>query len=286
MKRIISILALSIFVISVAYAAPKTNNASTVKVKEDSSVVDSAKAAAPVEMTEKGESLKAASIKTSTKESVKECNSSLTSLLPIVSLIVSILALALAAVVFIFSKKKYEELYGRYLKVKNDMKNLSYEINGNLSKKIDSNGAKIDAKIIAVKEQILEEMKAVQGSRVERSEFKPVITEESEPPKFVSKTFYGIYKPKAKGVYLDQITDIRDGGSTFEIKTISDTEAVMHLVDNLSKTQFSGLMGDAVDVTEGSNPQSYDTISEVEAGRMKLSEETWTITKKILVQLS
>lgn len=283
MKRIISILVLSIFMVSGAYAAPKTDNANA--LKEENSVVDSTKSSTPVTVAEKDEPAQTASVKSTSKEPVKESTSSQSSLITLIALIISVIALALAAFVFIFSKKRYEELYGRYRKLKDDLKNLPYEITGDLNRRIDSNGAKFEAKVNAAKEEILEEMKAAQATQAEEPEVKPEVIAEPEPPKFVSKTFFGIYKPKAKGVYLDQITDNRDGGSTFEIETISETEALVHLVDNLSKTQFSGLMGDAVEVTEG-NPQSFENIFEVEAGRMALSEETWTITKKILVKLS
>lgn len=279
MKRIISILALSIFMISGAYAEPKSDNANA--PKEESTVVDSTKAGSPATVADNEEPAKTASVKSTSKEPVEDSTSSQSSLITLIALIISVIALALAAFVFIFSKKRYEELYGRYRKLKDDLKNLPYEITGDLNRRIDSNEAKFEAKINAAKEEILEELRAVQTPKVEE----PEVIADPELPKFISRTFYGIYKPKAKGVYLDQITDIRDGGSTFEIETISETEALVHLVDNLSKTQFSGLMGDAVEVTEG-NPQSYENITEVEAGRMALSEETWAITKKILVKLS
>lgn len=282
MNRIIAILALSIFMVSGACDAPKTESANVPKT--ENTVVDSTKSFTPVTVADKGKT--DAFVKSHSKETVEDRYLSQPTLITLIALIISVISLAFATVVFIFSKSRYKELYGRYGRVKNDIDNLSYEIKGDLDRRIASNGATLDSKINAVKEQILEELRAVHVPHVEVPETKSEDITKQAHPKFVSRTFFGIYKPKAKGVYLDQITDIRDGGSTFEIETISEKEALVHLVDNLSKTQFSGLIGDAVDVTEGSNPQSYDIISEVEAGRMKLGEETWTITKKILVQLS
>lgn len=284
MKRIVSILVLSIFIVSGAHAAPETDTTNAPKVENQ--VADSTKSTSSVSSADKDKSTKTALVKKSDKESKEESGLLESSSLSLISLIISVIALALTVVSFIFGKKKYESLYGRYEKVKFDLKCLSSEVNDEIKRRIDSSSVKLDAKINAVKEQILEEVKAVQTSKAEIPEVEREIIVEPQPPKFVSRTFFGIYKPKARGVYIDQITDNRDGGSTFVIETVSETEAVVHLVDNLTKTQFSGLMGDAVAVTEGSNPQSYETISEVEAGRMVLSEETWTITKKILVQLS
>lgn len=280
MKRIISILVLSIFMVSGAYARQNADNTNTPETKEVSTVVDSAEATSHASDAVKGES----AIATSSK-SAGENKSSQSSFLTMIALLVSIVSLALAVVGIVFSWKRYEKLHGRYCKLKDDLETMKYDMKEDISRRIDSNVATLDDKINAVKEQ-LEELRAVQTSKSECADIKPEVVAKPESPRFVSKTFFGIYKPKAKGVYIDQLTDTRDGGSTFEIETISDTEAIVHLVDNLSKTQFSGLMGDAVNVTEGSNPQSYDVISEVEAGRMSLNEETWTITKKILVKLS
>ncbi len=107
-----------------------------------------------------------------------------------------------------------------------------------------------------------------------------------DEPKFVPKTFFGVYKQSSKGVKVDQTSSNKEGASTFEIITVSDDSAIYHIVDTLSKTQFASLNELAlVEVVEG-NPQSYSSISEEDPGEMKLYDDVWRIEKKVKIKLS
>ncbi len=107
-----------------------------------------------------------------------------------------------------------------------------------------------------------------------------------DEPKFVPKTFFGVYKQSSKGVKVDQTSSNKEGASTFEIITVSDDSAIYHIVDTLSKTQFASLNELAlVEVVEG-NPQSYSSISEEDPGEMKLYDDVWRIEKKVKIRLS
>lgn len=275
MKKIFITIALSLFMVSGVYAAPEN------KVAEPDSTEKAA-----VDTTKKQEAApaKADQSKKESKAVAEPEEKTTNKALPITACGIAILALIGSAFAFFNSKSRYEELYDRYRKLREDSKSFSYEWKQDITSKIDFNNRKIDEKILAVKENILSELKAA------LPEPHPVVVEapvaaDLDVSMFVSQTMYGIFKTKVKGVYSNQVTDNREGNSTMEIVTVSDTEADVHLVSNLSKTQFSALMGDAVDVIEG-NPQSFDTITEVEPGKMILDNDIWTLFQKIKVKLA
>lgn len=284
MNRFFTTIALSFMLISGAYAAPNNETDGKTQEKEQPVAVDTSKKAQSV-MTENGADKKESSKSDAKKVSAKkaETGEPQSSKFPLISTIIAVLSLAFSVFVFFFSKSKYEELYDRFATCKDDIGSLKSELN-NIKNSLESNNHKVNDKFTAIKEQILGEIKVSQNQKVEP--VLPVVepVEQSEP-KFMSRTFYGIYKSKAKGVFVDQTTDIREGNSTLEIVTVSDNVATVHLVDNLTKTQFSNLNGDAVQVIEG-NPQSYEVISEVEGGRMELIEDIWTLSQPIKVNLS
>lgn len=284
MKRFYTTIALSFILISGAYASPNNEIDDKTPEKEQPAAVDTSKKAESV-ITENGANKKESS-KSDVKEGLakrSEADEPKSSKLHLFSTILAVLSLAFSAFVFFFSKSKYEELYDHFKTCKAEIGGLKSDLNS-FKNSLDSNNHKVNDKFTAIKEQILEEIKVSQNQRVE-----PVLPNvepvEQPEPKFVSRTFYGIYKSKPKGVYADQITDMREGNSTLEIVTVSDNAATVHLVDNLTKTQFSNLNGDAIQVIDG-NPQSYEVISEVEAGRMELREDIWTLTQPIKVNLS
>ena len=290
MKRFISIFALSLMMFCGAYAAPENESANAPQENKETVAADTTKkpvadnsAKANDENTEAAKSGRQK--KNEKDKAVVEEESARTSLHPLISAILAVLALGFAAFVFFNSKSRYDELLNRYRRVKDDLKSLSFDISCDITNRMESQNIRFDGKLTALKDQILADLKSTKAVETGVAEIKPEVVAEPEPPKFVSQTFYGIYKSKVNGVYVDQITEMREGNSTLEIVTVSDNEADVHLVEGLTKTQFSGLMGDAVQVTEG-NPQLYETITEEEAGHMTLNEDVWTLTQSIKVKLA
>lgn len=274
MKKLFITIALSFFMVSGVSAAPENKIAKPDSTEKEAVDTTKKQEVAPVKADQPKKESKAV-------DGLEEKTTN--NMLPIAACGIAILALIGSVVVFFNSKSRYEELYDRYCKLREDLRSFSFDWNHNVTSKIDFNNRKIDDKIQAVKESILSELKAAQP------EPQPIVAEtstdvEPEAPKFVSQTMYGVFKTKVKGVHSDQVTDSREDDSTMEIVTVSDTEADAHLVSRLSKTQFSAL-GNAVDVIEG-NPQSFDTITEAEAGKMILDNDIWTLQKKIKVKLA
>lgn len=279
MKRFISILVLSLMMFCGGTFAAQQNDTTNISKENKENVEDKKVSAPEVSDTTQKKSDPEHNIYKKTEETA------LSSLLPLISAILAVLALVFTAFVFFNSKSRYDELYDRYRKVKDDLNSLRFDISGDITKRIDSNVVKINGSLAALKDQILNELKSEQSAKAEASGIKAKVVASPNPLRFISHKYYGIYKSRIKGVYAEQMTEMREGNSTFEIVTVSDNEADVHLVEGLTKTQFSGLMGDAVQVTEG-NPQSYETISEEAAGHMTLNGDVWTLTQKIKVKLS
>ena len=175
-------------------------------------------------------------------------------------------------------KQEINDVSQGLVKLKNELKS---EINSNVSQVQNSLLREINAiKSLNTLSQRPKPMGAPIGSAGFESAT-PV-----EKPKFESKTFYGVYKPTRKGVRVEEMTPNKEGATTFEIITESADTALYHIVETLSKTQFASLNESyAIEVVEG-NPQSYTTISEVEAGKMKLYDDVWRIEQKVKIKLS
>lgn len=122
-------------------------------------------------------------------------------------------------------------------------------------------------------------------SRPEEPAVEVKAEEYKESPRFNSSTFYGVYQSVYNGVLTHKLTRTKDNISTIKIETVSNTVANVSIVENLGNTQFSTMIGTAVEVVEG-NPKQYESITQLACGVMELDEDVWVMKTRIKVKLS
>lgn len=199
--------------------------------------------------------------------------------LPIISLIIAVLGLGTGVFAYFTANQKSKKIEGRLHKAIDDFESLELRLNSRLKDNLYLLDEKTDRKLNDLKGEFSKYAdfgKQDKLSSVEHENLEPV---------YKSMTWYGVFKPKYSGVPSEQLSDVKEDNSTLKIVTDSETEAHVSLVDNLGKTQFANLNETAVDVVDG-NPQSYDRITEIQAGRMKLEDDVWVVVSKIRVKLS
>lgn len=211
--------------------------------------------------------------KGTTKNSIKSDKTAILAILSIVALAVALLALAAA----IFA-------YLKILRFIRALKELSVETAEYITKveleNLLTNHKAELGRLIKVYLQKIEESKAQVKPQPEP--VAPIPT--SEPARFISRVYYGVFQSNYNGVLSNKLTTLRESKSTVKIETRSETTARVSIVDNLSPTQFSSIEESLVDIVEG-NPQQYDAIIQLEAGDMCLIDDVWTVTSKIKVKL-
>lgn len=266
MKRIFSIFTISLLLSVMSCVGNKTSN----PVQPTTSSQDTTETAGNKPEAKEGD-------KEQTIEEQKE-KEGIRDFLPIISLIIAVLGLGTGVKAIFTANQKSKKLESRLHNAISDFESLELRIN------------RLKANLNLLDEKTDRELNDLKGELSKNADYgkQDIISSVeyvNQEHVYRSRTLYGVFKPKYSGVPSEQLSDVKEDNSTVKIVTDSETEAHVSLVDNLGKTQFANLNDTAVEVVDG-NPQSYDRITEVESGRMRLEDEVWVLVSKIKVKLS
>ncbi len=199
-------------------------------------------------------------------------------------LILSCLALAAAAAVYMLDRKAIQEaknaLDERIDQRKTDIRQLETRLN-NLDKALPGKVKSIleeqqDA-FMAEQERKARALREELAAKEEELRRRQEAEEEASRP----KTYYAAYKESVKGFSVEFLSEEKKANSTAVINTKSKTEAEFSLVPDLNLTAFRSII-DACEVVKGS-PENYSSIEVVEPGRLALDDDAWVVVSKVKI---
>lgn len=203
------------------------------------------------------------------------------SVLGIISLAMSVVALGLGVYTFVIGGRTMKDIGHGLRHTQADVSGLETE-HKSLKREFDAYREKTDESL----DGLFSEVSAVKQKHADNVAHSDGVCRvpASETIVFPSKTLYGQYLMAVRGVPDDQLSETKTSASTLKLVTTSEYDAEAHIVDDLGKTQFGILSEGAVDIVDG-NPQEYNSIVETEAGKIHLDGENWVLTQKIKVKL-
>lgn len=204
--------------------------------------------------------------------------------LTLLSLILSVLALAASVVFYILSRKEIsharEAHHRKYELVKEDLYSIeeraaNAEAKGNqLSGKMEELAASIQSTQTALSNLEQQTVPVPQT----------LVVEEENIPKYEPRIYFAVYRKK--GIKVDDLSETKEFGVNVSLRTSSEDRSEIHLVDGIGKTQLSNLAESGlIEVVEG-NILDYQSIAEVGPGELCLEDDTWMMSRQIKVKLS